>query len=117
MAIRVQSQTNFDFGTPDANIDISHIRFRKSVTDQVIVELANVVTGEVNKPLRIPSAMFDIVYPSGPLGNAHMSAVISPYWDGESLMIDLMTDGSTIVSSSWYSQISHDGWAITEEAD
>ena len=117
MAIRVQSQTNFDFGTPDAEIIISHVRFRKSAGDQVIVALPNAVTGEVNKPLRIPSAMFDVVYPSGPLGNNHMSAVVTPYWNAASVLVDLMTDDSTVVAASWYSQIDHSGWAVTEEAD
>ena len=61
--------------------------------------------------------MFDMVYPDGEMSRSHMQALVDEYWDGETFQIDCMTDDSTPVADSGYSQQTHAGWSITGEAD
>ena len=61
--------------------------------------------------------MFDIVYPAGELNNTHVMAVVNPYWDGEEFQVDMMTDDSTLIASSGYSQQLYSNWSITAEND
>ena len=59
----------------------------------------------------------DVVYPAGQLNNDHMEAVVTPYWSGETFQVDLMTDDSTVIADSGYSQQEHSAWTISTEND
>ena len=118
MAIRVEPGAALVFGImADAAVTATHGRFQKAGADPVVRQLTASVTAAVGERLRIPAAMFDVVYPAGQLNNDHMDAVIRAWWDGETIQVDLMTDDSTVVADSGYAQATHSGWTFTSEAD
>ena len=117
MAIRVQTQENLIFGVVAAETTVTHGRFQKAGAVPVVKQLAAPVTAPAGERLRIPSGSLDIVYPSGETTNAHMRALIDPYWGGEAFQVDLMTDDSTVVSDSGYAQQTYSNWAISTEND
>ena len=118
MAIRVEPGAAMLFGVmADASVTATHGRFQKAGADPVVRPLTANVTAAVGERLRIPVAMFDVVYPAGELNNEHVDAVVRSWWAGQAIQVDLMTDDSTVVADSGYSQATHDGWAFTAEAD
>ena len=118
MAIRVEPGAAMLFGImADASVTATHGRFQKAGADPVVRPLTASVTAAVGERLRIPTTMFDVVYPAGELNNDHMDAVVRAWWDGATIQVDLMTDDSTVVADSGYSQATHSAWAFTSEAD
>ena len=118
MAIRVEPSADLTLGVmADADVTATHGRFQKAGGGAVVRPLIANVTAAVGERLRVPATMFDVVYPAGELGNEHMDAVVRAWWDGQTIQVDLMTDDSTVVADSGYSQAEHDGWTFTEEAD
>ena len=118
MAVRVEPGAAMLFGVmADASVTVTHARVQKAGADPVVRPLTADVTAAVGERLRVPVAMFDFVYPAGELNNDHMDAVVRGWWDGEEIQVDLMTDDSTVVADSGYSQAEHDGWTFTSEAD
>ena len=118
MAIRVENDGNIIFGIiEDASVTATHGRFQKAGAAPVVRPLAAAVTAAVGERLRIPGAMIDMVYPAGETTNDHIEAVARAYWDGETFQVDLMTDGTSVVSDSGYAQATHDAWTFTQEVD
>ena len=118
MAIRVEPGAALLLGVmADASVTATHARVQKAGNDPVVRPLTSNVTAAVGERLRIPVNMFDFVYPSGQLNNDHMDAVVRAWWDGETIQVDLMTDDSTVVGDSGYSQATHSGWTFGMEAD
>ena len=89
---------------------------RKGGVNEVIA-LSQAVVCPAENRLRIPDESFDIVYPSGSLTDTHMDAVVKAYWEGESFTIDAMTDSTTPVADTGYSQVTNSNWTFTEEND
>ena len=116
MAIRVENDGNLSFGIMTAQQVISHVRLTKGAL-AMTVALGSNVTCDAGERLRIPNDGFDVLYPSGDLTDAHMDAVVKSYWDGETFMIDALTNSTTVVSDTGYSQVSHSGWTFGTEAD
>ena len=117
MAVRVQTQADIAFGVMDAQVVVSHVRFQKAGAIPVVKALASSLTVAIGERLRVPSGMWDMVYPSGDFTDAHMRAMIDVYWDGETFQLDAMTDDSTVVSDNGYSQQTYSDWAISNEND
>ena len=117
MAIRVQTQDAVVFGTMAADVTVTHGRFQKAGAAPVVRPLAATLSVTAGQRLRVPAGMLDVVYPAGELTNAHMMAVVNPYWDGQVFQLDLMTDATTVVSDSGYGQQTYQNWAISQEAD
>ena len=123
MGVRVDTQGDINFGVMNSSVTVSHVRFRRASDDgqPVVLALSSPVTASSGEGFRIRSGMFDIVYKSGPLGNAHMLAVVESYWGASGsrteMEVDLMTNDSTVVSDSGYSQQSYNNWSIATEAD
>ena len=102
MAIRVQTQDHLVFGIMAAGVTATHGRFQKAGAAPVVKQLADPVTAAAGERLRVPSGSLDIVYPAGETNNAHMRALVQPYWYGEEVQVDLMTDDSTVVDDTGY---------------
>lgn len=128
MAVRVQTQADIIFGVMSGSVAVSHVRFQKAGLAPVVRELASRVQVGSGQRLRIPSGMFDVVYPVGQLtvpgadddsaaANAHMRAMVDGYWEGETFQLDCLTDANTVVVDSGYSQQTYSNWDISVEAD
>ena len=117
MAVRVQTQDDVAFGIMAAAVDVTHVRFQKAGATPVVKALASTLSVAAGRRLRVPSGDFDVVYNSGDLTNAHMQALIDPYWDGETFQLDCMTSSTVVVADSGYSQQTYSDWAISTESD
>ncbi len=116
MAIRVENDGVLSFGVMENAHSITHVRFSRG-TVNVTIALDPAVAVGAGERLRIPDDGFDIVYPSGALTDAHMDALVKAYWDGNAFAIDALTNATTVVSDTGYSQISNSSWTFTTEAD
>ena len=122
MAVRVQNGADINFGTFGAAATVTHIRIRRASDNgqPVVKALASSVAVAANTPFQIDENNLDILYPSGDLTDAHMKAVVESYWGvGGTLNmeIDAMTDATTVVAVSGYSQQSTSDWGISTETD
>ena len=117
MAIRVQTQDDLIFGVMRAEVRVTHARFQKSGMAPVVRALNAPVTVAAGRQLRIPSGVMDVVYPAGQSNNVHMMAVVGPYWSGESIEVDVMTDNVAVVTDAGYSQQVYSNWSLTQEPD
>ena len=54
----------------------------------MVVELDSPVNAAIGERLRIPALSMAVKYNSGDLPNAHMSQIITDYWDGNAFEID-----------------------------
>ena len=117
MAYRVQTQEKINFGVMSAEKTASHVRFSRSGFDSVTLALTASITVPSGDRMIISSGMFDIVYKSGALPDAHIQDLINPFWDGEDVMLDMMSDSTTVVDDSGYSQQTYSNWSITQESD
>ena len=52
----------------------------------------------------MPSNMLDLLFPSEDFPNALMEEILTGYFSGESIAVDVMTNSFTVVSDSGYSQ-------------
>ena len=66
-------------------------------------------------PMAINAGDLDIVYPSGETSDAHMRAVVDPYWDGQQFNIDMLQDENTVVDDANYAPQQYSDWANDEE--
>ena len=117
MAQRVEPNADLVFGTMAAAVAVTHVRFQKAGANPVVRALSSTLNVALGERLRVPSNMFDVVYKAGQLTDNHLSAVVTPYWNGETFQIDCMTNSTTPVADANYSQQTHSGWTITQEAD
>ena len=117
MAVRVEPDATIAFGTMGAAVDVTHVRVQKAGADAIVRSLTTTLSVPNGSALQIPSTSFDVVYPQNQVGNDHMEAVVNAYWSGEEMQIDCMTDDSTPLTTSGYSQQTNDAWTITTEAD
>ena len=119
MAIRWEPDAELVFGImADAEVVATHARIRDNAgANPVVKQLTAAVTAAVGERLVMPVNMLDLVFPAGQFTNAFMSNVALADLAGVSLQVDLMTDDSTVVSDSGYSQQTHDGWTASQEND
>ena len=103
-----------------AAVTVTHVRVRPTAaTSKAIV---HALTSDLDVPnggaLQIPTASFDVVLPSGQIGNDFLEWLVLEGWAATaSFQVDCMTDSTTPVSTSGYSQQTVTSWSITTEAD
>ena len=120
MAVRIEPSSDVEFGTMGAAVTVTHVRVRPTAaTSKTIV---HALTSDLDVPnggaLQIPSSSFDVVLPSGQIGNTFMEWLIKEGWgDTTSFQVDCLTDSTTVVSVSGYSQQTVTAWTISTEAD
>ena len=123
MAVRVQTNADIIFGIMAAEQTATHARVQDNTgNDPIVRELAAPVTAAAGERLRIPSGSLDIVYPAGQAtaptdANGHIEAIARAYWGARTMQIDLMTDDSTPITDSGYSQQTYANWQFSTEAD
>ena len=128
MAVRIENAEDINFGTFAAAATVTHIRIRRASDDgqPLVRALASPVAVGNGNEFQIDIGRLDVLYPSADLGinraqsDAHMQALVESYWGaGASLEmeVDAMTDATTPVAVSGYSQQAVSAWTLTTEAD
>ena len=120
MAIRVQTSADLDFGIVVTGVTATHIRCRRTAdTNDVILINADDVAAAAGERLKINSGELDFVFPDGTTGiSRHLNrSMVDEFFNNVAWQIDLMTDATTVVAATGYSQQSHSAWAISEEND
>ena len=117
MAIRVEPGADLIFGIMAGAVDVTHVRVQKANAAPTVRALAATVSVAVGERLRILTTAFDAVYKDGQFSRDHMDALVKSYWQGETIQIDCMTDSTTVVADTGYSQQTHADWQFTGEAD
>ena len=120
MAVRIEPSSDVEFGTMGAAVTVTHVRVRP--TGAKTKTIVHALTSDLDVPsggaLQIPASSFDVVLPSGQIGNTFMEWLVLEGWAATtSMQVDCMTDDSTPVSTSGYSQQTVTAWSITTEAD
>lgn len=119
MSIRVQTQDDVDFGVMAAEVTVTHFRIQENDgSNPVILPLSGGGrTIPAGQKLQLLSGDLDFIYPAGGFNNAHMRAVVEPYYSGETFKLDILTDAATVVNDAGYSQQTYSNFGITEEDD
>ena len=118
MAIRIEPNAEIVFGVvADAEVTATHGKLQKTGDTAVIKQLTAPVTAAVGRQLVMPINMLDLVFVAGDYPNGLMNDILSPYFSNEEITIDLLTDATTVVADSGYSQQTHDGWQLSTETD
>ena len=120
MAIRIEPTADIEFGTMGAAVEVTHVRVRPTAatTKAMVRPLDSTLSVPDSGALQIPSASFDVVIPSGQIGDTFMDWLVKSGWDTTtSFQVDCMTDDSTPVTTSGYSQQTVTSWTVTTEDD
>ena len=118
MAVKVENgAAAIEFGTMGSQVTVTHVRVVKTGNSQpaLVKELGSAVTVNAQERLRIPGNDLDILHITGDDGtDAYLTALLTPYWaGGESFLVDCMTDATTPVSVSGYSQQTVSNFGVT----
>ena len=118
MAVRIQNGEEIDFGTLAAETAITHARVSVGGSILFTRPLTTARTIAAGGGARFNVGDIDIVLPSNELQDAGYKALLDMALDGTTVMtVDAMTDASTIVSASGYTQGSSTDWNLTTEND
>ena len=118
MAVRVENSADLDFGIMVTGVTATHIRLvRHAEGGDVILIDANDVAAAAGERLKINARELDILFPDGGISRHLNKTMVDHVFDAERWNIDLMTDASTPVAVTGYSQQQHSAWRITEEGD
>ena len=122
MAVQIANGAAINFGTFGAAATVTHIRFRRGSDDgqPVVKALATAKAVGNGEEFEIPEGGLTVRYPSGDVTDAHMRALVEGYWGtGGSLSveIDAMTNATTPVAVTGYSQQTTNDWDVTTPAD
>ena len=118
MAIRIEPNDEIVFGLmADGPVTATHARFQKTGGTATVKRLISDITAAVNEELYIPANMLDQIFPAGDYPNGLMDEILSPYFSGQSINIDLMTDSTTVVDDSGYSRQTYSDWQLSQESD
>ena len=118
MAVRVENGAIENFGTFTAEVTVTHARASVGAVELVTRPLTTQRTVAANGSAEFAVGEIDLVFPSNQYEDAGYSALLALVFDGTNeLNIDLMTDDSTIVGDSGYSQQAVADWDRSTEAD
>ena len=119
MAVRAQNGAVETFGTFAAETTVTHGRIRVGTVTLTVRPLATQRTIAANGEAEFAIGAIDLLFPSGAQAEDDgLSAFIALALDGtNALNVDLMTDDSTVVSDSGYSQQAVTDWDLSTETD
>lgn len=116
MAVRVENTGEIPLGSWEATATVSHIRAVNGA-DSLVKALGTPIVVAVGERFVIPSGGMDALYVSGEFTDVHMAAMARSYWEDKTWTIDAMTDATTPVAVSGYTQGTHSLWSFTTEDD
>lgn len=118
MAVRVQNSEVINFGTLATETAITHGRLSVGANVLTTRPLTTNRTVAAGGQAQFDIGEIDLFFPSNQLENAGYNALLALAFDGtNSLNIDAMTDASTVVAASGYSQQSSADFDLTNESD
>ena len=118
MAIRVQNGATVNFGTFAAETTVTHSRITYGGEIVTTRPLTTPRTVAVGGQAEFAVGEIDLVFPANELVNAGLNAILAEAFDGtNAFLVDLLTDATTVVTDTGYSQQSEANWTRTEEAD
>ena len=123
MAVRIEPDADIEFGTMGAAVDVTAVRVRPtaSTSDAILRRLASTLSVPNGSALQIPAGSFDVVIPSGEIGNDFMEWLVTQGWSSStSMQVDCMTGNAgseTPVTTTGYSQQTVTAWTVSTEAD
>ena len=118
MAVRIENGEAINFGTLAAETVITHGRV--SVGNVVLVTrpLATNRTIAANGQAEFAIGDIDLLFPANEYENGGYQDLLELAFDGtNSFNIDAMTDATTVVATSGYSQQSSANWTTSTESD
>lgn len=116
MAVRVENGEVLNFGVFGADATVTHARVGFGTTTLVSAALGKERSVPSGASLEFAVGDIDLVFPSGDMEDDGLSAVLALYFAQE-VWVDLMTDSSTVVSVSGYSQQTSSTWTRSVESD
>ena len=118
MAVRIENGAAINFGTFEAETEITHGRI--SVGNAVLTTrpLANARTIAADGQAQFDVGEIDLIIQAGDLDNAGLNALLALALDGNNeLNIDAMTSAADVVDTNGYSQQSTANWNLSNEDD
>ena len=111
MAVRVRNGSSLSFSALSAETAISHYRLCIGPVILATKALPSSVTIAAGRGAEFLKHDIVITFNSNDLDDAGYNAVLAEFFDGSNeVNVDLMTDASTIVSTSGYSQVAFSNW-------
>ena len=118
MAVRVSNGAAENFGTFATEVDVSHFRGTIGTTEFFTAALTTARTVAADGQAEFAIGELDLLFPSGDFGDAGYSAFLALALDGTNVvLVDLLTDATTVVSASGYSQQDVTNWTRATEVD
>ena len=116
MAIRVENGAAVNFGNAGGSVTITHVRLRFGTQNLIVKALTTQRILSTGDPMVFAQGDIDLVFPSGDFEDAGLQAVLTLYFN-QQVLIDAMTDASTVVAVACYSQQMTNDWDYSTEAD
>ena len=117
MAIQVSNPSQVNFGTVTGSHTITHIRFREANNDEIATkQLDSSVSVVANNALTIDMNDIDLIYEDGQFPDSHIEKVVKLFYGATgqtSVKVDLLTNSTTPVSDSGYTQQTVTGWTYS----
>ena len=118
MAVRVENGVAVNFGTFGAETTVTHARVSVGTNILTTRPLANQRTIANGGQAEFAVGAIDLVFPANQLENAGLNALLELALDGSNAMlVDLLTNANTVVTTAGYSQQSVTNWTRNNEAD
>ena len=118
MAVRAENGTALNFGVFATETVVTHARVSVGNAELATRPLTTSRTIEAGGQARFPIGNIDLVFPANQLENAGLNGILAEYFDGtNTLVIDLMTSSTNVVTTSGYSQQSSADWDLSNEND
>ena len=118
MAVRIQNGAVLNFGTLLASTTITNARIMYGANIVTTRPLTTNRTIGAGGQAQFSVGEIDLVFPANQLVNAGYNAILAEAFDGtNAFLVDLLTDATTVVTTTGYSQQSSANWPLSNEAD
>ena len=120
--VKVTNTNQINFGTIQGTHTITHIRVRRGSDNgqPMTTTLNSSVTTSPQNALILNAENLDFNYNNGNFTNAHFRQCVNGYWGISadlSMKVALLTNSTTEVVDSGYSEQSVAAWTVTQDAD
>ena len=114
MTIRVQNSSIINFGTLTAQTSITHARVGFGSNALTVRPLQTAQTVAAGGQAQFDTGEIDLIFPNGQMLDDGLEDLVELYFE-QNVWIDAMTDSSTVVTTSGYSQQTLNTWSLSQE--